>query len=335
MITLLVTSSGTGSGKTTVCAGLGRYWLAGNKKVGFFKPAIADGSNQAAEIDSDAVFLKQVFALEEPMELIQPTFKNESALKSSIKEAYGRVSRGKDIVITEGVSGQSRIDSSLVEALDARVIVVEDYTQEPLTTIERYRAFGKRLLGIVLNKVPASRLEQVRAGIPSRLGQSGLNVLGLLPEDRVLFTLTIGELAEDIHGELLRGADKSGELLESFMVGAKTVDSGLQYFNLKDNKLVVVPGERPDMQLAALQTSTRCLVVTGTVPPMPIILQQAEEKDVPVILTRNNVTSVITDIEDTLGKTRFNQENKLPRLTALMEQHFDFATLDKKLSTAS
>lgn len=336
MITLYVTSSERGSGKTAICAGLGQHWLNNNQKIGFFKPAIADGKNRSAEeIDSDAAFLKQVFALEEPLDLIHPTFKNEDTLKSSIKEACNRVSQGKDIVIIEGVSGQSQLSRSIVAALDARVIIVEGYAKEPLTAIDSYQVFEKHLLGIVLNKVPASRLEQVRTEIPAQFSQSGLNVLGVLPEDRVLFTLTIGELAEDIHGELLRGTEKSGELVESFMVGARTVDSGLKYFNLKDNKVVVVPSERPDMQLAALQTSTRCLVLTGTAAPIPAVLQQAEEKNVPIILARNDITTVMTNIEDALGKTRFNQEHKLPRLTEIMGQHFNFPALDKELSSAS
>ena len=45
------------------------------------------------------------------------------------------------------------------------------------------------------NKVPGGKLERVRDEIAGLTGQ-GTAILGILPEDRVLSTLTIGELAE-------------------------------------------------------------------------------------------------------------------------------------------
>ena len=39
-------------------------------------------------------------------------------------------------------------------------------------------------------------------------------------------------------------------------------------------------------------------------------------------------------IEDVLGKVRFNQEKKLPRLTEIMEQHFDFQAVYQGLGLA-
>jgi len=35
-------------------------------------------------------------------------------------------------------------------------------------------------------------------------------------------------------------------------------------------------------------------------------------------------TFLVMSIEDALGKTRFDQEKKLPKLTEIMEQHFSF-----------
>jgi len=85
------------------------------------------------------------------------------------------------------------------------------------------------------------------------------------------------------------------------------------------------------MQLAALQTSPRCLVISGNTAPMPVVLYGAEEKNVPIILTKDSVTSVVANIENALGKSRFNQENKLPKLTEIMGQHFDFQAVYKGL----
>jgi len=333
---LYVTSVEKGSGKTAVCAGLGKHLLSDGKKIGFFKPLITATKNPPKKgIDSDVAFIKQLFALEEPVDLLCPVFSDASKLRNKIKEAYAKISQGKDVVIIEGISDQSQAARDVVEALDARVIIVESYSEESLKAMNSYKDFGEHLLGIVLNKVPRSRVEQVRSATSAQFGQAGVNILGVLPEDRALFTLTIGELAECIQGEILSGAEKSAELAENIMLGALCVDPGPDYFGRKANKVVVVRSERPDMQLAALETSTRCLVLTGdAAAPQSAVLDRAEEKNVPIILARDDTTAIVANIEDALGKTRFNEGNKLPKLSEIMEQHFNFQAVYKGLGLA-
>ncbi len=335
MLTLYVTSLERGSGKTAVCAGLGKHLLDNGKKIGFFKPFIADGKNLLSEgIDSDAAFMKHLFALEEPVDLLCPVFSDEGNLRSRIKEAYAKVSQGKDAVIVEDIFGLSQFSRGIVESLDARVIIVEAYSRELLKAIDSYKGFGRYLLGVVLNKVPKSRVEYVRGETANQFHKAGINILGVLPENRALLALTIGELAAHIQGEILSGAEKSAELVENFMLGAMSVDPGPQYFGRKANKAVVVRSERPDMQLAALESSTRCLVLTGSTAPEPVVLYRAEEKKVPVISARGDVTAIVANIEGALGKNRFNQDNKLPKLTEIMEEHFDFQAVYRGLGLA-
>jgi BioD-like phosphotransacetylase family protein len=338
---LYVTSLQAGVGKTAVCAGLGRHLQGDGKKVGFIKPMVADiKSRDKVAIDSDAEFIKYVLALEEPVDSLCPVIGGEGELGERIKQAYARVSKGKDVVIVEGVwrqrPGGRPIEASygVVEALDARVIIVEPYSQElsGAKFIDKYKDFGEYLLGVVVNKVPRSRVEPVSEQLSSQNG--GVDILGVFPEDRALFSLTVGELAEHIHGEILSGAEKSGEVVENFMLGALTVDSGLDYFGRKANKAVVVRGERPDMQLAALETPTKCLVLSGGVSPIGVVRRSAEDKGIPIILTKGDVASVVNSVELALGKPRFNQEKKLPRLIEIMEQQFDFQALYKGLGLA-
>ena len=336
MVALYLTSLARGSGKTTVCAGLGKHLISDGREIGFLKPIITKGKNLPTEaIDIDATFIKHLFALEESADLLCPVFSDENNLRSGIKEAYAKVSQDKDVVIIEGVSEQSQASRDIVATLDAKEIIVEGYSKELLKAIDKYKDFGEYLLGVVLNKVLKSRVDSVHNETSTQFGQAGVNLLGVLPGDRTLFTLTIGELAERIQGEILSGAEKSTELVENLMLGAMSVDPGPEYFSRKANKAVVVSSERPDMQLAALQTSTRCLVLAGNTAPNSAALYLAEEKGVPIILARDDITTIVTNIEDALGKTRFNQENKLPKLTEIMEQHFDFQTVYKGLGLAS
>lgn len=334
MVALYITSSERGSGKTALCAGLGKHWLGKGNKVGFLKPVISDGKKSPGA-DSDAAFIKQLFALAEPADLLCPTFSDAGNLKNKINEAYSKVSQGKDVVLIEALFDQSQASGDIVAALDARVIIVEDYAGGAARKTVSYKEYGKHLLGVVVNKVPGSRLEDVRGELSSQLKKDGVDLLGVLPEDRTLLALTIGELAEYIEGEILSGAEKSAELVENLMLGALTVDSGPYYFSRSDNKAVILKSERTDMQMAALETSTRCLVITGDTALKPVVLTRAEEKNVPIILAKDDSAAVAGKIEEALGKTRFNQENKLPRLDEIMGQHLDLAALSKGLGLTS
>ncbi len=243
--------------------------------------------------------------------------------------------RNKDIVIIEGVwqqrPGGESVESSyeVAKALEAKVVVIEAYSADLFKTkfADKYQGFGADLLGVVINKVPMSRMEAVR--------ELGGVVLGVIPEDRALLGLTVAELAELVEGKIVNDAGKSVELVENYMLGALSVDSGLDYFGRKDNKAVVVKGERPDMQLAALETSTKCLVISGDGSPIYDVLHSAEGKGIPVIVTDEDTASVMDSVEQALGMTKFNQEKKLPRLAEIMKQRFDFKALYKGLGLAA
>ncbi len=167
MVALYVTSLETGAGKTAVCAGLGKHLLADGKKIGFFKPIIAENREV---VDGDAAFMKHIFALEEPVNCLCPVISDQNKLASKIKEAYARVSPGKDVVIVEGIYEQS-----IVEAIDARVIIVEGYSGElSKARINSYKDFGGYLLGVVLNKVPRSQAERMYGEMSTLFGEAGI-----------------------------------------------------------------------------------------------------------------------------------------------------------------
>jgi BioD-like phosphotransacetylase family protein len=327
---LYVTSLQAGAGKTAVCAGLARHLQDAGKKVGYFKPLVAEIKEKAA-VDSDAEFMKSVLGLKESAADLCPVIAREG-LADKIKPAYDKVAKDRDVVIVEGVwrirPGAKPVEaaSEVSKALEARVIIVEPYSPEldGAKLAAKYRGFGEDLLGIAVNKVPLRQLEQVS----ERLSGGEVAVLGVLPEDRTLFGLTVGEIAENIGGEILNDADRLGEVVENLMLGAMVVDAGPLYYGRKANKAVVLRGDRPDMQLAALETSTRCLVLSGGVEPTYQVRTSAEDKGIPIILTQSDTISIVNTIELALGRPRFNQGKKLPRLLEIMEEHFNFEAVE-------
>lgn len=319
MAILYVTSSQKGAGKTMLCAGLGRRIMNDRKKVGYMKLNM-DGDSP----EGDAAFMKEALCLPEPVENIIVTASRED-LAGKAKQACDRLARGKDLVIVEGVPFTE--SDEVVKALNAKVLVVADYAIEPEVTADSYKTSG--LLGVVLNKVPRKKVEKISAEASAKLKNSGVNLLGAIPEDRVLMAQTVVELAEQVKGKLLNANQKGGELVESVMFGAMTVDHGPYYFGRKNNKAALIKGERSDMQMAALQTSTRCIVLAKGVPPIPEVFNEAEKKGVSLISAEGDVQSLASTIEASFAEAKFNQVKKIPRLGEVLDKNLNLAEIYK------
>jgi len=324
VVTLYITSWQKGDGKTLLCAGLGKYLIGEGKKIGYLRTVMPDG--HAEDARADATFMQQVLGLGESVQIIV-TSREKAA--NEVKTACDKLSNGVDVVIVEGESS-----SEVIKMLNAKTIVVESYADKP-GDINVYKEMGKNLLGVVLNKAPQNKIDNVSKEATARLNQADATLLGVLPEDRVLFAVTVGELTERIKGKILNSAEKSDELVESVMLGAMVVDHGPTYFGRKMNKAVVIRGDRPDMQLAALQTSTRCLILTGNIEPVQAVARQAEAGGVPVILTEGDTNSVAVEIEGVLSQTRFGQGKKMSRLTEIMGKQVNYSLLMQGMGLAS
>lgn len=338
MAALFITSMGEAAGKSALAAGLGKRFQSKGSKVGYLKPVC----DPAEGTDRDVEFIKQLLALEEPVESLCPVSgsveemavtldEKEPSWLKKIEEACSKVSPGKDVVILEGTGGfeagsdSARIEGRIVEALKTRAVLIVHYEAD--LDVDRIVAAAKmlaeNLLGVVINAVPESKMESVKVEAVPALEQSGIKVLGVLPEDRALLGVTVGRLAEHVGGSILNSQDRSNELVESLMVGAMSVDSALSYLSLKSNKAVITRGDRPDIQLAALETSTKCLVLTDNIDPTPSILSRALELNVPIVLVEKDTAGTMEALEEVFEKSVFFDERKIERLDSILENHMN------------
>jgi len=193
------------------------------------------------------------------------------------------------------------------------------------------KELGQRLLGVVINLVPPAKMEAVQQDIKPLFQNAGIKVLGTLPQVRSLLGITVGELSEALDGEIVSGQEKADDLVENVMLGAMTPDSGLDYFNRKINKAAIIRGTRADMQLAALETSTKCLVLTSNIKPLPPVASHAEDKDVPVIVVSQDTSGAVAGIEEALAKARFNNLQKLQDFEDVLDSYFELEALTSGL----
>ncbi|NLE76688.1 MAG: phosphotransacetylase family protein, partial [Chloroflexi bacterium] len=193
------------------------------------------------------------------------------------------------------------------------------------------KRLGDSMLGVVINVVPRPRMEFAETVIRPFLEAHNVPVFGILPQERLLQSLSVGEIHEALGGDMLCCHERTDQLVEHLMVGAMSVDSALTYFRRKPNKAVITGGDRPAIQLAALETSTRCLILTGNIQPNPIILSRAEELGVPMIMVPYDTLTTVEIIERFFGKTRFHQGKKIAALSELLEQRLDWGRLYQAL----
>jgi len=353
MTTLYVTSTESFAGKSAVCIGLGRRFMHDGFTVGYMKPLSSIARYMCGKVvDEDAEFAKRMFNLAEPGDLLAPVRLTPQIVEAilsgeettdfvaKLKEAYVEVSRHKDVVILEG--GASLREGYLVnlptpnvsKLLDAPELVVVKYgnnmqlMDDILTAKTR---LGDSMLGVLINTVPRQLMRFVQEVVKPYLEKRGIKVFAILPQERLLLAISVGQLTEALNGEVLCCPEHGDELVEYLMVGAMSVDSALTYFRRKPNKAVITGGDRPDIQLAALETSTKCLILTGNLRPSPIILGRAEEVGVPMILVKQDTLTAVEIIEQYFGKTRFHQEKKVQRFQEMLEERFDFDALYQAL----
>lgn len=347
MKALYITSAETYSGKSALCIGLGLRFKKDGMSAGYMKPVNVNCQvKEGVAYDEDVFFAKQVYGMNEPAELISPVALTPAKLEQQLrgpetdfqpklKEAFAKLAEGRDVLVLEG--GRSLREGyvaglppkKVVEMVGAGVLAVIKYDDTLLVdramTAQNY--FGKHFLGAVINEVPKTQAEIVKNIIVPFLTRHNIKVFGVLPKDQVLSAPSVRELAEGLQAEILCSAECGDELVEHMLVGAMGVESALSYFRHKPNKAVVTGGDRADIQLAALETSTRCLILTGNLYPSPSVLNRAEELCVPVLLTRLDTLATIEIIEGFFGRSRFQQPKKMERFSALLEENLDFAAL--------
>jgi BioD-like phosphotransacetylase family protein len=106
-----------------------------------------------------------------------------------------------------------------------------------------------------------------------------------------------------------------------------TAEAALSRLRRYQHKAVITGGDRTDIQLTALETSTVCLILTGNLHPSPTVLERADEAGVAVLLVPDNTLETVEAIERVFGKTRLGHPEKLARFEAVMADHMDFETL--------
>ncbi|MDO8751520.1 MAG: DRTGG domain-containing protein [Dehalococcoidia bacterium] len=315
MNVLYITSLLGGDGKTAFCAGLSYLMRQRGQTTALFKPVRLGQPTPSSEPDADAAFFARLqgspfpsgwpleLGLQEAREGLLPLSRQRIAamLQHLSGQATEVIVEGPPMTSPQGETVTAARE--MADATDARAILLVRYSTK-LTSedvLAAARALEPRLLGVVINAVPRYRGHDANATLITPLQQAGVHVLAVLPEERRLLGVTVGQLAQHLGGEFLAEAhaweEKQDQLLDHLMIGGLVLDWGVHYFGQSETKAVIVRGDRPDIQMAALRTPTQCLVLTGGHRPVQYIEHEAREEGVPVVLVQSDTLTTVQALE--------------------------------------
>lgn len=355
---LLIASTSPLSGKSAFAVGIGRALQNQGYAVGYCQPFLLEHDyDQLAP--NHVAFIRESLRLRgEKDERIAPVHLSAADLAEALRDArvaatdfqakvigaFGVLACDKDVMLIEGpdtrdegsVLNLTASDQALL--FDARVLVVVRGHESAL--IDRVVAFqrelGDRLLGVVLNVIPRGSMSYTTTTLVPALERLGIAVLGVLPEDRTLRSVSAGQVASYLDGRILCAEEQAGALIEHVVVGAMSVETAIDHLKRRERTALVTGGDRTDLLTAALASpevveTTAAFILTGDLYPSPRILATATEKGVPVVLVRHDTRTATDLLDKVFGRVRFAQVRKIDRFSALMAERFDFAQLARAL----
>src|SRR3954454_16424207 len=241
---LFIAATRQNEGKTTTSLGLLSAIQKCHPRVGYIKPVgqrFVEIDEQ--KIDEDTVLMDRVYQLNCPLLdmspiAVEPDFtrkylesSNYDALVKKIQKAFDRVAWEKDFVLCEG-SGHAGVGSvfdlsnaRVAKILGAKAIIVsQGGIGKPIDEVCLNQALfereGVEVIGVILNKVLDTKVDSVTDFARRGLKRKGLDLLGVIPHQRILSNPSMELIRDELRAELLNKPEKLNGLVDDVVVGA-------------------------------------------------------------------------------------------------------------------
>ena len=360
--TFLIGSCEPFSGKSALVLGIARNLIASNHKVRFGKPLATSlelNSSKTDEfkdmLDDDVRFVGetlqlsvdnlipsiQYLASSTASERIQDNILDAGnkfedlklSLDSSeniinILEAAGSLHEG----LLYGLSL-----SQLSKGLNAKVLLAHFWQdgRSVEALLAAKNQLGDNLCGVVLNAVNPDQIKNIKETIVPSLKSLGINVFGVMPRSPLLRSVTVDELVRRLNARVICCSERLELMVETLSIGAMSVNSAMEFFRRRRNMAVVTGADRTDIQLAALEASTQCLILTGAGEPLPQLINRSEELEVPLLKVDKDTLSTVEVIEQAFGHVRLHETVKATYAFRLVQEHCDLDRFFRTLGISS
>lgn len=358
---LFLAATEQNTGKTTTALGLYAVLRAHYERIGFIKPV---GQRfveiEGKRVDEDSVLIRDTFDTQVPIEdmspiAVEPQFtrryinqSNHEALARRIRHAFDRSAWEKDFAIIEG-TGHAGVGSvfdlsnaGVARLLQSKVLLVTPAgIGRPIDEAALNKALfdkeGVEVIGVVMNKVLPDRMESIADIARRGFERIGLELLGMIPRERMLAQPALDQVCEHVHGEFLHGAEFGRGHVGYVMIGAMSAANILR--GMESGTLLIAPGDREDVIFAALTHSLSdggklfCgLVLSDGLLPGKKLLEMMRGTRLPVISSAFDSYSIASRIHSMTVKTLPGDTEKIGRIQNLVAGHVNIPRILEKIS---
>jgi uncharacterized protein len=354
-------ATGQNRGKTTVSLGVLDGFQRRGLSASFLKPVgqrtvIEDG----IPADEDAVLMRHVFDLREPLEQMSPVhiprgFTQAYIEGDVVEDLPARIRAAhaaffdRDILLIEGtghagvgaVIGLSNATvASLLRA--PAVIVSEGGVGRPIDEIvlnaALFERHGVKVAGAIVNKVDLDAKPGLARTLERGLARHRIPLLGVLPYRPILSNPTLAMVVEGVPGETIHPGPDLDLVIGGIAIGAMEPEHMLQ--RIGPRSLVIVPGDRIDVITAILGAhdsddaagvGALGLVLTGGYRPPEIVLDAIRRADLFATLVPEDTYKVASELHDLLVKTHQSDAGKIAEIKALL---WEYLFIDRVLEVA-
>jgi len=345
------------SGKTIVALAIALKLRELGYKVSYLKPigqnitTTEDGSL----VDEDAKLAVSVLELPlKPQELTPILYHEDLTLKfmfkglseeakAKIQAAAKAASKDADVTIVEGMSrifdgmstGASILD--ICKELGGKLLQISFYEPQYvgdklLLAKSLADKYGVKMIGAVVTGVDEALIPRFEWEVLPLIEQGGIKVVGIVPLLRELTPLTAGEIASILNAEVIAARDHLDNVVKELLVGAWTVEKAMRYLRRAMDYALVTGGDRTDLLLAALETPVSCLILTGGFYPDQHVLTRAEEKGVPVVLSRFDTLTTTRRIDELAFRLDPSNIGRIKRIASSVSRRIDINAILESLS---
>ena len=361
---IFIAATGQNVGKTTTSVGLFSKLISNGIKAGFTKP-VGQRYVQVGDIkvDEDSFLIHKVFNLDFNLKDMNPIavprgftedyIKNPEPDKliGKITESFERIAEKSDFVVIEG-TGHAGVGSvfdasnaTVAKTLNSKVILVTNggignAIDQLILNKSLFDKMEVEVLGVIINKVLDEKYDKIKAITEQGLKRFNLKLLGVVPYKNIMEFPSMEQLREIVEGEFITGKNKSEKLVQNIIVGAMSVSHILSM--VKEDTLIITPGDREDIILAVLshslsyQESTTNnfvgIIITGNVSPSSEVLKIIMNTQIPIILCPLDTFDCASQIHDLKVKIQVDDLQKIEISQKLFADYVDYEYILKNSS---
>ena len=346
------------SGKSIFSLGLMSLLAGKTDKLAYFKPLITVGKK---EKDRRLQLIRQHFNLALPYEdmfafTLEKAFKeinrnNEAYLIDTIIDKFQRIRENSDFVVVEGtdfasISTNAEYNGNVSIAknlgIPAAIILncahksIPEIVEQAISTVNSFTSNGVQVLTLVANKAEPGKEHEIFRKLAEVISDNIL--ISVIPIHMELSNPTMEEIRDSMGAKVLFGENLLTNRVDHVIVGAMQLRNFLQ--RLKNNTLVITPGDRGDIIIGALQANISKnfgkiagLILSGGMLPEDSIVQLVEglETVVPVLQVEEPTFEVVTEVSNIKARIAAEDKEKIAIAVRLFEQAVDEKALTDKL----